>query len=48
MPILQTQQKDIQDFVPDYVINHGVVKADDYQRLLRKSKVLWDQQGWHS
>lgn len=36
----ETQQKDVQDFVPDYVINHGVMKADDYQRLLRKSKVF--------
>lgn len=43
MPILQEQQKDVQDHVPDYVINHGVMKAGDLQQLLRRSKVLWDQ-----
>ena len=43
MRILQQQQRDVQDYVPDYVINHGVMKAGDYQHLLRRSKVFWDQ-----
>ena len=43
MSILQKNQRDVQDYVPDYVINHGVMKADDLQELLRTSKVLWEQ-----
>ena len=43
MLILQGQQRDVQNYVPDYVINHGVMKAGDLQHLLRRSKVLWDQ-----
>lgn len=43
MPFLQEKQRNVQDYVPDYVINHGVMKAGDLQELLRRSKVLWDQ-----
>ena len=43
MLILQRQQRDVQTYVPGYVINHGVIKAGDLQHLLRRSKVLWDQ-----
>ena len=39
MLILQGQQRDVQNYVPDYVINHGVMKAGDLQHLLRRSKV---------
>ncbi|XP_020612669.1 alpha-1,6-mannosylglycoprotein 6-beta-N-acetylglucosaminyltransferase A-like [Orbicella faveolata] len=36
----EEQQKDVQDHVPDYVINHGVMKAGDLQQLLRRSKIF--------
>jgi len=34
------KQRNVQDYVPDYVINHGVMKAGDLQELLRRSKVF--------
>ena len=31
--------------VPDYVINHGIMKGSDLQRLLRRTKVLCGGKG---
>ena len=43
MLILQRHRGDVQNYVPDYVINHGVMKAGDLQHLLRRSKVSVDE-----
>ncbi|XP_068704273.1 alpha-1,6-mannosylglycoprotein 6-beta-N-acetylglucosaminyltransferase A-like [Montipora foliosa] len=36
----QVSKDAIKKFVPDYIINHGIMKGDDLKRLLRKSKVF--------
>ncbi|XP_068704283.1 alpha-1,6-mannosylglycoprotein 6-beta-N-acetylglucosaminyltransferase A-like isoform X2 [Montipora foliosa] len=36
----QVSKDAIAKFVPDYIINHGIMKGGDLKRLLRKSKVF--------